>query len=161
MDDPSDIMTTGQTISDWVVANRGDFMGRGPQGLPILKPPYSEIVAIDMNTGDHIWAIPNGDTPERIRNHPALQGIDLPKTGVQSHPITMVTKSLLISAEGGAGAAVLHAIDKSSGEILGTIDLPATGRYGMMSYLHEGAQYIVVQVSSSNYPGALVALRLP
>jgi quinoprotein glucose dehydrogenase len=161
MDEPDDPMTTGKTITDWVVANRGDFMGRGPQGLPILKPPYSEIVAIDMNTGDHIWAIPNGDTPDRIKNHPALQGVEIPKTGVPSHPITMVTKSLLIAAEGGAGAPVLHAIEKSTGENLGSVELPAPGRYGMMGYMHDGVQYIVVQVSSANYPGALVALRLP
>ena len=57
MDDPEDIMTTGRTISDWAVANRGDF--RGPQGLPIFKPPYSKITAIDMNTGEHLWWIPN------------------------------------------------------------------------------------------------------
>ena len=159
MDAPEDIMTTGETISDWAVANRGDF--RGPQGLPILKPPYSQIVAIDMNTGEHIWAIPNGETPERIKNHPALQGVDIPTTGVQSHPVTMVTETLLVTAEGGAGQAVLHAVNKATGEKLGTVDLPAPGRYGMMSYLHDGQQYIIVQISSSNYPGALAALRLP
>jgi len=161
MDRPDDPMTTGETISDWAVANRGDFLGRGPQGLPILKPPYSEIVAIDMNTGEHIWAIPNGDTPDQIKNHPALQGLEIPKTGVDSHPITMVTKSLLISAEGAAGEPVLHAIDKSTGANLGSVELPGPGRYGMMGYMHDGTQYIVVQISSANYPGALVALRLP
>ena len=159
MDAPDDIMTTGETISDWAVANRGDF--RGPQGLPILKPPYSQIVAIDMNTGEHIWAIPNGDTPDRIKNHPALQGVDIPNTGVQSHPITMVTGTLLVTAEGGAGQPVLHAVDKATGERLGTVELPASGRYGMMSYMDDGQQYIVVAVSSPNYPGALAALRLP
>jgi len=159
MDAPEDIMTTGETISDWAVANRGDF--RGPQGLPILKPPYSQIVAIDMNTGEHIWAIPNGDTPDRIKNHPALQGVDIPNTGVQSHPVTMVTATLLLTAEGGAGLPVLHAVDKATGERLGTVELPASGRYGMMSYMHDGQQYIVVAVSSPNYPGALAALRLP
>ena len=94
MDEPDDSMTTGQTVADWVVANRGDF--HGPQGLPIYKPPYSRITAIDMNTGEHLWQIPNGDTPERIKNHPALKGVDLPTTGVNSHPNTVVTKSLLI-----------------------------------------------------------------
>jgi len=68
---------------------------------------------------------------------------------------------LLIAAEGGAGAPVLHAIEKSTGENLGSVELPAPGRYGMMGYMHDGVQYIVVQVSSANYPGALVALRLP
>ena len=159
IDAPDDPMTTGETISDFAVLNRGDF--RGPQGLPIYKPPYSQIVAIDMNTGDHVWAIPNGTTPENIRNHPALQGVDIPNTGVPSHPVTMVTRNLLITAEGRAGAPVLHALDKATGERLGTVALPAPGRYGMMSYLHGGRQYIVVQIASPEHPGALVALRLP
>ena len=161
MDDPEDIMTTGRTISDWAVANRGDF--RGPQGLPIFKPPYSKITAIDMNTGEHLWWIPNGDTPDRIKNHAALTGVDLPATGVTSHPVTMVTGSLLLTAEGIAGQPVLHAVDKRTGERLGTVALPAPGQYGMMTFLHEGQQYVVVQVASTSerFPGSLAALRLP
>ena len=161
MDDPDDIMTTGRTISDWAVANRGDF--RGPQGLPIFKPPYSKITAIDMNTGEHLWWIPNGDTPDRIKHHEALQGVDLPQTGVPSHPVTMVTGSLLLHAEGIAGQPILHAVDKRTGEQLGTVELPAPGQYGMMTFLHEGQQYIVVQVASTSerFPGSLAALRLP
>jgi len=99
--------------------------------------------------------------PAGIKNHPALAGVDIPVTGVPSHPITLVTSTLLLTAEGGAGQAVLHALDKATGERLGTVELPAPGRYGMMSYMHDGAQYIVVQVSSSSHPGALAALRLP
>ncbi len=159
IDEPDDPMTTGKTIADWAVANRGDL--RGPQGLPIYKPPYSQIVAIDMNTGEHLWSTPNGDTPDRIKNHPALEGVDLPNTGRTSHAVTMITKTLLITAEGGAGAPVLHAVDKLTGERLGTVEMPAPGRYGMMSYLHEGQQYIVVQIASTTHPGALVGLRLP
>ena len=161
MDEPDDIMTTGRTISDWAVANRGDF--RGPQGLPIFKPPYSKITAIDMNTGEHLWWIPNGDTPDRIKNHAALEGVDLPQTGVTSHPLTMVTGSLLLHAEGVAGQPVLHALDKRTGEQLGTVELPAPGQYGMMTFLHDGQQYIVVQVASTSerFPGSLAALRLP
>ena len=84
IDAPNDIKTTGRTFAEFAVVNRGDF--RGPQGLPIYKPPYARIVAIDMNTGEHLWETPNGDTPERIRNHPALQGVDLPNTGVPVAP---------------------------------------------------------------------------
>ena len=159
IDEPGDPMTTGKTIADFAVANRGDF--RGPQGLPIFKPPYSRITAIDMNTGEHLWWIPNGDTPERIKNHPALRGVELPNTGVTSHPVTMVTGSLVIHAEGTAGQPLLRAINKRTGERLGVVELPAPGQYGMMTYLHDGRQYIVVQVSSRDHPGALVALRLP
>ena len=159
IDAPNDIKTTGRTFSQFAVVNRGDF--RGPQGLPIYKPPYSRIVAIDMNTGEHLWETPNGDTPERIRNHPALQGVDLPNTGVPAHPVTMVTKTLLITAEGIAGLPRLHALDKRTGERLGTVALPASGQYGMMGYLHEDRQYIVVQVAGRGLPGSLAALRLP
>ena len=159
IDAPEDIKTTGRTIADFAVLNRGDF--RGPRGLPIYKPPYSRIVAIDMNTGEHLWEAPNGDTPDRIRNHPALRGVDLPNTGQTSHPVTMVTGTLLITAEGRAGTPRLHALDKRTGERLGTVELPASGQYGMMGYLHEGRQYVVVQVAGPDLPGSLAALRLP
>ena len=158
IDEPDDFMTTGTTLSQYAVLDRGDF--RGPQGLPIHKPPYGRITAIDMNTGEHLWWIPNGNTPERIRNHPALQGVDLPNTGQTSKAITMVTKTLLVTAEGGGGEPRLHAVDKMTGERLATIDLPAAGQYGMMTYMHEGNQYIVVQTGGRT-PAALVALRLP
>ena len=159
IDRPDDIMTTGTTIAQYAVINRGDF--RGPQGLPIFKPPYGQIVAIDMSTGEHLWAVPNADTPDYIREHPALQGVDLPVTGKLSHAVTMPTPTMLIVAEGTGGAPLLHALDKRTGERLATLEIPATGQYGMMGYLHEGRQYIVVQIAGSGIPGSLVALRLP
>ena len=158
IDAPDDIKTTGRTIADFAVLNRGDF--RGPRGLPIYKPPYSRIVAIDMNSGEQLWETPNGDTPDRLRNHPALQGVDLPNTGALSHPVTMVTRTLVITAEGTGGTPRLHALDKRTGERLGTVELPASGQYGMMGYLHAGRQYIVVQVAGPDLPGSLAALRL-
>ena len=158
MDKPNDPKTTGKTLSRWVVSNRGDL--RGPQGLPIWKPPYGSITAIDMNTGEHLWRIPNGDTPAFIKNHPALKGVTLPNTGQQSHAVMMATPTLLITAPGGTDA-VLYAVDKKTGKRLGTVRLPAPGQYGMMGYLHEGKQYVVVQIMSQTYPGSLVALRLP
>ncbi len=158
MDEPDDPLTTGRTIADWVVADRGDF--GGPRGLPIFKPPYSRIVAIDMNTGEHLWEIPNGDTPERIRDHPALAGVDLPVTGKTSHPVTLATRTLLITAEGTQGDPLLHAVDKRTGERVGTVPIPASGQYGMMTYLHQGRQYVVVQIAGPGHPGSLAALRL-
>jgi quinoprotein glucose dehydrogenase len=157
MDEPNDPKTTGKTLSRWVVSNRGDL--RGPQGLPIWKPPYSKIVAIDMSTGEHLWWTPNGDTPERIKNHPALKGLTLPNTGQQSHAVMMATRTLLITAPG--GDSVLYAVDKKTGQRLGTVKLPAPGQYGMMTYMYRGRQHIVVQIMSQNHPGSLVALRLP
>ena len=157
MDEPNDPKTTGRTLSRWVVANRGDL--RGPEGLPIWKPPYSRIIAIDMTTGEFLWEKPNGDTPEHIRNHPRLRGLDIPATGQTTHAVMMPTKTLLITAPG--GDPVLYALDKRTGERLGTVKLPAPGQYGMMGYLHGGRQYVVVQVASGTLPGSLVALRLP
>jgi len=159
MDEPDDPMTTGRTLSDWVVANRGSF--GGPQGLPIFKPPYSSITAIDMNTGEHLWSRPSGDTPRVILEHPALQGLDLPNTGQLSYAPTLVTRSLLITGtQTSDGSPVLHAVDKLTGERLGTVALPAPNQYGLMTYMHDGTQYIVAQVAGNGLPGALVALRL-
>jgi quinoprotein glucose dehydrogenase len=157
MDEANDPKTTGVTLSRWVVANRGDL--RGPEGLPIWKPPYSRIIAIDMSTGEFVWEQPNGDTPEHIRNHPRLKGLSFPPTGQTTHAVMMPTRTLLITAPG--GEPVLYALDKRTGQRLGTVRLPAPGQYGMMGYLHNSRQYVVVQVASGRMPGSLVALRLP
>ena len=157
MDEPDDPKTTGKTLSRWVVANRGDLSG--PEGLPIWKPPYSRIIAIDMTTGEFLWEKPNGNTPDHIKNHPRLKGLEIPATGQLTHAVMMPTTTLLITAPG--GEPVLYALDKRTGERVGTVKLPAPGQYGMMGYLHGGRQYVVVQVASGTVPGALVALRLP
>lgn len=127
----------------------------------MLKPPYGRITAIDMNTGEHLWWIPNGDTPERITNHPMLQGVDLPNTGQPSHATALVTRTLLIYGEGRSGEPRMHAVNKRTGERLGTVQLPATTDTAPMTFLHEGSQYIVTAVSGPELPGSLVALRLP
>ncbi len=111
-----------------------------------------------MSTGEFLWEIPNGDTPEHIRNHPALRGLNLPPTGQMGHAVMMPTKTLLVTAPG--GDPVLYAVDKKTGQRVGTVKLPAPGQYGMMGYLHQGKQHIVVQVGSPTHPGSLVALRL-
>ena len=156
-----DCTTTGTTISDWVAGGPGIGWG-GPQGLSIHKPPYSKITAIDMNTGEHAWEIPVGEASEQLRRHPALQGVDLSNVGGQSRAIMMVTRSLLLASEGSSGRPILNAVNKRTGEILGSVDLPAPSQYGMMTYMHEGKQYIVVQIGQGgNFPGSLVALVLP
>ena len=133
----------------------------GVDGLPLLKPPYGRITAIDLNTGEHLWWIPNGDTPENVKNHPALQGIDLPRTGKGAHATAMVTKSLLMYGEGRGGEPLFHAVDKRTGEELATVELPAPTNTAPMTFMHEGKQYIVVAIGSGRHPGSLVALRLP
>ena len=159
LDEPDDIMTTGSTVAEWVAGGGGGLVG--PAGLPIFKPPYSRIVAIDMNTGEHLWEILNGETPDRVANNPMLEGVDVPNTGQLARPVPLVTGSLLMYAEGLGGRPLLHAADKSTGEHVGTIDLPAVGQYGMMTYEHEGEQYVIVQVGSRQMPGSLAAYKLP
>ena len=140
----------------------------GPQGLPIVKPPYKRITAIDLNTGDHLWMTAHGDGP---RNHPALKDLDLPALGGHLGPNAggpLVTKTLLIVNSGGRDvptiedvAATITAYDKDTGEYLGSVRLPAVPQGNPITYLHEGKQYIVVAVGGRR--GAdpeLIALAL-
>ncbi|HUE96339.1 MAG TPA: hypothetical protein VMN39_06745, partial [Longimicrobiaceae bacterium] len=149
----------GRTTADWV--SGGGVGTPGPEGLPLVKPPYGRITAIDMNTGEHLWWIPNGETPDRIRNHPRLAGVELPNTGQSSHANALVTRTLLMYGEGRGARPLFHAVDKRTGETLGTIELPAPTNAGPMTFLHEGRQYIVAPIGGGAHPGSLVALRLP
>ncbi|MCZ0935634.1 MAG: hypothetical protein OXJ54_10675 [Gemmatimonadetes bacterium] len=145
---------TGTTITKFAV---GGFAGvRRVQGLPLFKPPYSRITAIDMNTGEHLWWIPVGDTPNSVLEHDALLGMDIPNTGTGRQAAQIVTSTLLMyTGEGSDGTSFLFAVNKATGERLGQVELPALPRYGMMTYMHEGRQHVVVQA-----PNTLVALRL-
>jgi len=158
--DAADPNPIGRTVAKYATDN--GFL-QGPQGLPLFKPPYGRITAIDMNTGETLWMIPNGDTPERIRNHPALEGVDLPNTGVRSQALTLVSKTLLMYSEGRGARPLLYAVDKADGTRLGTVELPAPATSIPMSYLHEGRQYIVVPIAggTGRLPGSLVSLALP
>jgi len=149
----------GTTPSDWVSGGGGGF--GSIEGIPVLKPPYGHITAIDMHSGEHLWQIPNGDTPDRITDHPLLAGVDLPNTGQPSHATVLVTRSLLMYGEGRSGEARFHAVDKRTGERVGTIHLPANTQTAPMTYLHEGSQYIVLPIAGGGLPGSLAAYRLP
>jgi glucose dehydrogenase len=149
----------GRTVVEWTSGPGGGLPG--PEGLPLLKPPYGRITAIDMNTGETLWWIPNGDTPDRIRNHPRLQGIDVGNTGQTSHANAIATRSLLMYGEGRTGRAFFHAVDKRTGQPVGTIEIPATTTANPMTYMHEGEQYIVLPIAGGGLPGSLVALKLP
>jgi quinoprotein glucose dehydrogenase len=149
--------TTGKTLSDFSVFGGPRSASTSIDGIPIFKPPYGSVTAIDLNTGEHVFQIPRGETPENIRNHPALQGIDIGNTGRAGSGSAMVTRTLLlVSGIASDGTPHLYAHDKRTGERLGAVALPAHSSYGMMTYMHEGVQYIVVQL-----PGQLQALRLP
>lgn len=140
----------------WIAGGGGTTV----DGLPLIKPPWGRITAIDLNSGDEAWWIANADTPETVANHPALQGIDLGRTGVASPVGILLTKTLLISGEGNEGKPLLRAIDKASGEILAEIALPATQTGMPMTYMLDGKQYIVVTVSGGGH-SEIVALSLP
>jgi len=131
-----------------------------PLGLPLVKPPWSRITAIDMNTGEHAWMVPNGETPEQIANNPALEGVDVPQTGGFTRAMLMVTKTLLFAGEGWNGAPVMRALDKATGETVAEIRLPGATGAKPMTYMLDGRQYIVVSIGQ---PGAaeFVALALP
>ena len=147
---------TGVTLSRYA-AGRGGATPRHPLGIPLWKPPYSRITAIDMNTGEHLWMIPAGQTPERISNLPELRGIDIGNTGTGNGvPMVATAEMLLYSDVTADGTPHLFAIDKSSGEEVGRVEVPAASRYGMSSWVHEGRQYVILQTGSS-----LTAMTLP
>ena len=132
-----------------------------PRGLPLLKPPYSRMTAIDMNTGDHVWMTPlgNGDL---IRRHPMLRDLNLPPLGGDGRGGPLLTKTLLfsaLSAGGSDGGARLVAFDKATGEELGSVDLPRGAIGTPMTYLVDGKQYIALTIGGT--PPELIAFALP
>ncbi len=142
--------------------------GGGPQGLPLFKPPWGRITAIDLNTGEQVFMIPNGDPPDYVMSHPALSGVTLPRTGRPERAGLLVTRTLLFAGEGaglfgmfGGGGKMLRAHDKKTGDILAEIELPANQTGVPMTYMLDGVQYVVVAVGASDHPAELVALRLP
>jgi quinoprotein glucose dehydrogenase len=144
-----------------------DWVGSGSpprvRGLPVIKPPYSRITAIDLNTGDHAWMVPSGDTPPAIKNNPALAGVTIPPTGAQSRPVVLVTKSLLFTAEGSSGQPILRALDKRTGEKVWEMTLPGAVGSVPMTYAIGGRQFIAVWVSdrATDLPATLVTIAFP
>ena len=140
----------------------------GPRGLPIMKPPYGRIVAIDLTTGEHAWMVPNGDGP---RDHPALQDLDLPPLGQPSHNMPLVTKTLLFVSHGdpimagrpagGGTDTQLRAYDKATGALASSLELPAGTTGAIMTYMHRGTQYIVAPIGSTDHEPEFIALSVP
>jgi quinoprotein glucose dehydrogenase len=142
--------------------------GLQPQGLPLLKPPYGRITAIDLDRGEWIWQVAHGETPDFVRNHPALKAMVVPRTGQGAATGALVTKTLLIAGEpqattlpGRPRGAMLRAYDKKTGEDRGAVFMPAPQSGTPMTYQVNGRQYIVVAVSGGNYSGEYLAFRLP
>ena len=137
-------------------------------GIPIIKPPWGRITAIDLNDGEVLWRVAHGETPDHIRNHARLQGVTVPRTGRVGRIGTLVTKTLVIAGEGGVfttpsgeEGAMLRAYDKATGEEVGEVYMPAPQSGSPMTYVLGGTQYIVVAVSGAGVAGELLAFRLP
>ena len=152
----------------------GESAGRpsfGPRGLPLVRPPWGRITAIDLNTGDHVWMIANGEAPDVVKNNPALKGLnlDLSKAGKPERSPLMVTKTLLFGADGsglfsagpGSGGKMFRAIDKKTGAIVHEMALPASTTGIPMTYMVDDRQYIVVAIGARGVPAELIALAVP
>ncbi|MCG8413232.1 MAG: PQQ-binding-like beta-propeller repeat protein [Pseudomonadales bacterium] len=173
--------TNGATMTHSIA--RGSPDAPDIQGIPLVKPPYGRITAINMNRGELAWTVANGDGP---RDHPLLRELDLPPLGTPNRPAPLLTKSLLFVGEGsdavigtvpGGGGAyddadsgfdeswrwgtAFRAYDKANGSTVWEIDLPAGTTGAPMTYMHEGKQYVVVPVSSREAEPEWVALALP
>jgi glucose dehydrogenase len=138
----------------------------GPRGLPLTKPPYGRITAIDLNRGEHVWMVPNGDGP---RDHPALKGLGLPPLGQPGRAAPLLTKTVLFIGEGdavglsvppGGGGNAFRAFDKKTGRILWQTEFPAGTTGAPMTYMYKGKQYLVVPIGGQNHPAEFIALTL-
>ena len=136
-------------------------------GLSIMKPPYGVLAAVQLDRGELLWQVPHGDTPDGVRNHPALKGLNIPKTGQNGAVGLLVTKTLVIMGDPlatttprGRGA-MLRAYNKMTGEQVGAVYIPAPQSGSPMTYSIDGRQYIVVAVSGGAYSGEYIAFRLP
>ena len=150
----------------------GDEGGGGTslavRGLPLIKPPYGAISAIDLTKGEILWQVPHGETPDNIRNHAALKGVNIPRTGRAGNIGTLTTSTLVISGEAGfitnpqgQRGAYLRAYDKATGKDAGTAWMPAGETGSPMTYMYKGKQYIVLAIGGQGFPAELIAYSLP
>jgi quinoprotein glucose dehydrogenase len=134
-----------------------------------VKPPYGTISAVNLDRGEIVWQTPHGDTPDVVRNHPALKGLNIPKTGQSTYNVgTLVTKALVVAGDATITTtpehprgAMLRAYDKTTGNQVGAVWMPAAQSGSPMTYAVNGKQYIVVAVSGGNYSGEYIAYSLP
>jgi quinoprotein glucose dehydrogenase len=138
------------------------------RGLPLIKPPFGQISAIDLNKGEILWQVAHGETPDNIRNHPDLKGMSIPRTGRTGTAGQLVTKTLVIVGEkgtitmpNGTKGAYLRAYDKATGKDAGALPMPAPQTGSPMTYSVNGKQYIVVAIASGDYTAEYRAYRLP
>ena len=138
-------------------------------GLPIVKPPYGVVSAIDVNQGAIKWTVPYGETPDNIRNHPALKGMmdKIGNTGMNGSVGVLITKSLVIMGDSQITSvthprgAMMRAYDKNTGKEVGAVWMPAPVSGSPMTYEWQGKQYIIIAVSGGTYTGEYIAFALP
>jgi quinoprotein glucose dehydrogenase len=146
-----------------------EWISLNVEGLPLIKPPYGTISAIKLDTGEIVWQIPHGETPDLVRNHPALKGLTIPRTGQETWNVgTLVTKTLVIAGDAQVTTtaehprgAMLRAYDKATGKEVGAVYMPAPVSGSPMTYMLNGKQYIVIAVSGGTYSGEYIAYALP
>ena len=138
------------------------------EGLPLFKPPYGSIAAINLDKGELAWSVAHGETPDNIRNHPALKGVDIPRTGRGGIVGVLTTSSLVIAGERGTftlpdgrEGAMLRAYDKATGKDAGAVYMPNSQTGSPMTYMANGKQYIVIAIGGPGFPAELIAYRLP
>jgi quinoprotein glucose dehydrogenase len=146
----------------------GGVGGLNVQGLSIMKPPYSVISAVNLDRGDIQWQVPYGETPDNVRNHPALKGMNIPNTGQPGSVGLLVTKTLIILGDSQVTTtashprgAMLRAYDKATGKEVGAVWMPAPQSGSPMTYAVGGKQYIVIAISGGPYSGEYLAFSLP
>ena len=138
------------------------------QGLSVVKPPYGLISAINLDRGEIDWQVPYGETPDAVRNHPALRGLNIGNTGQPGSVGLLVTKTLVVlgdsqltTTDEHPRGAMLRAYDKATGKEVGAVLMPAPQSGSPMTYMVDGRQYIVVAVSGGAYSGEYIAFALP
>ncbi len=140
----------------------GGGRGQIAPGVPIVKPPWGRITAIDLTTGDHAWMVPNGDTPEYVAERLQLPPASIPNTGRASRAGLLVTRTLLFAGEGTNGTSNLWVLNKRTGERIARLDIPSGTQTGVpMTYLHNGRQYVVFATTGTGQPSEIVAYALP
>ncbi|HVY35457.1 MAG TPA: hypothetical protein VG960_13680, partial [Caulobacteraceae bacterium] len=173
---------TDKSVSDfdWIIMRRPPKADEGlvrdgfkpreitVDGLPLMKPPYGRITAIDLSKGEFRWQIAHGETPDQIRNHPALKGLTIPRTGQAGKLSPLVTQSLVVCGDAvvfttpsGKRGSMLRAYDKDTGEEKGAVYMSGPQVGSPMTYMLGGSQYIVLAIGGGNIPAELVAFRLP
>jgi glucose dehydrogenase len=139
----------------------------GPRGLPLMKPPYGRITAIDLNRGEQVWMVPNGDGP---RHHPLLEHLNLPPLGQAVRAAPLATRTLLFVTEGdqvsvrtppGGGGTKIRAFDKATGAVVWEYQMDAGSTGTVITYLHKDRQYLVVAIGGRNHPAEFLAFALP